>query len=247
MGPYGGGTPISPRNTPCSSGLECSGSGRRQSPDARNRGRRLCLPRKPPGRSRRSGILIAEGDVAMDVVADVVDTVGAGVRLPDPTRGWPDDPSRNSGCRGKNDRLLEQVFHRVLVLRSDDRVGLAGVVHQRARREAQPAGRREHAGAPVAKAIPVGRHGHERLRDDAVWSGEVADARDGCSTSAPSASAADSRRSARSPTRIFMVGRRSLAGIPRGSGARETRAAAARRQRAVVGDLRDDGLGRQQQ
>ena len=103
-----------------------------------------------------------------------------------------------SASEEEDERLLGKIFHRMLVLRQGDRVGLARVVQQRIGRQPQPARRRKNAGAPVAKAVPVGRH---RDRTAPRSSGRERRCRrracDGCSTSAPSASVADSRRSPR--------------------------------------------------
>ncbi len=85
-----------------------------------------------PRRSRRSGILVAEGDVAMDVVADGLDAAGAGGRCAEQV---PRDAGQPIGLavsasEEEYERLLGKIFHRMLVLRSGDRVGLACVVQQ---------------------------------------------------------------------------------------------------------------------
>src|SRR6185437_4921632 len=68
------------------------------------------------GRLRRSSVLVAEGDVAMNVVADGLDVGPAGRRAGKKAStqcrraGW----SRSSGCQQKGDRVGGQVLHGVL-------------------------------------------------------------------------------------------------------------------------------------
>ena len=86
-----------------------------------------------PRGSRRSGILVAEGDVAVDIVADGVDAAGASGRLAEEV---PRDAGQAirlavSAAEEEYERFLGKILHRVLVLRSCDRVGLARVVQQR--------------------------------------------------------------------------------------------------------------------
>ena len=129
-----------------------------------------------PGGSGRSGVLIAERNVPVDVVADGLDAAGA-------RRRHAEQVPRNAGqpvgfavaaSQQEYERLLRECFHRMLVLRHDVRVGQARVLQQRAGREAQPACWRDNPGAPVAKRVSIGCHRDERLRDHPIGDDEVA-------------------------------------------------------------------------
>ena len=115
----------------------------------------------------------------MDVVADGLDAAAAGRRLAEQV---PRDVGQPIGlavsaAEEEHERLFGKIFHRMLVLRQCDRVGLARVVQQRSRRKPQPALRRTDACAPVAEAIPVGRHGNGRVRHHPVGNDDVVGAR----------------------------------------------------------------------
>src|SRR5713226_3898423 len=92
----------------------------------------LALLESLPCRSRGSGILVVEGDVAMDVVADGLNAAGAGGRLAEqvPRDGGQPIGLAVSASEKEYERLLGKIFHRMLVLRQGDRVGLACVVEQ---------------------------------------------------------------------------------------------------------------------
>src|SRR3989441_12285787 len=66
-----------------------------------------------PRRSRRSGILVAEGDVAMDVVADGLDAAGAGGGLAgqNPSDAGPPSGLAVAASRGGLERLLGENVH----------------------------------------------------------------------------------------------------------------------------------------
>ena len=70
----------------------------------------------------------------MDVVADGLDTAGAGGRV---TEQVPRDASQTIGlavsaAKKEDQRLLGKIFHRVLILRHGDWIGLARVAQERA-------------------------------------------------------------------------------------------------------------------
>ena len=137
----------------------------------------------------------------MDVVADGLDAAGAGGRCAEQV---PRDAGQPIGlavsaAEEEDERLLGKIFHRVLVLRQGDRVGLAGVVQQRTGRQSQPARRRKQCGCTSCQSHPCRTSwGRTAPRSSGRERRCRRRACDGCSTSAPSASVADSRRSARS-------------------------------------------------
>ena len=129
-----------------------------------------------PRRSRRSGVLVVEGDVVMDVVADGLDAARAGGRVAEQV---PRDAGQPIGlavsaAEQEDERLLGQIFHRVLMLGHGDRIGLARVVQhaQSADSRSRPAGATMRR-APVAEAIAVGRHRDDRVRDHPVGNDDV--------------------------------------------------------------------------
>ena len=93
----------------------------------------FALLERLPGRSRRSRILVAERDVAMDPVADRLDAPGAGRRVAEQVPGDAGQPIglAVTAAEQEDERLLREIFHGMLVLRLRDRIGLACIVQQR--------------------------------------------------------------------------------------------------------------------
>ena len=130
-----------------------------------------------PGHSR---VVIAEGDVPVDIVADRLDAV--------PSR-WHllEEIPRNLGqpigfaipaSQQKEQGVVGQVRHRNLLRLGNDHVGHPGIVHDRIDGNAHSPLRRDDAGAPVAEAVAIGCDRNRRVEHQGLTADEVGNARE---------------------------------------------------------------------
>ena len=130
----------------------------------------------------RAGMLVAEGDVAMDEIADRLDarpprrcpsrTVASAISGKSVGLAIAATQEIDEGVRG-------QVFNGVLNGRRESGIRQAAVTNHAVGGEAHPPLRRDHAAAPVAEHVAIGcdldrRHGGEEVRhDDIGGAGEM--------------------------------------------------------------------------
>ena len=112
------------------------------------------------GLQRRPGVvrlLVVEGDVSVDVVADCLNAVPSGGRLTEEVpRGLRQAIGvAISAAEQEDQRFLWQVRNRNLLCVGNDDVREATVVDDRVRPDARAAGGRNDAGAPVAEVVAI--------------------------------------------------------------------------------------------
>src|SRR5438552_3812072 len=120
-------------------------------------------------------VLIAEGDMSMDIVADGLNPAPSRWRLPEeiPRRlgkpiGFAVPASEQEG-----QRFLGQILHRNLLRLRRDQVGGSGIVHEGAAGDARATPWGNDAGAPVAKAVTIGRYRDRRVDHQVVTADEI--------------------------------------------------------------------------
>ncbi len=128
-------------------------------------------------RSRRSSILVAEGDVIVDVVAESRECgrPRSATRQTDSMRCRSADPFRNSGCRGGRRAIHRGApstgcccFHPAIA--SGSPVSFTDGV----RGQPEAARGRNDTGAHVAEAVQIRRDRHERIRRHVIANDDVA-------------------------------------------------------------------------
>jgi hypothetical protein len=120
-------------------------------------------------------VLIAEGDVVMNEIADRLDPAPARHRVPEKVPRGLGKPIglAVAAAQEKEQRLLGQVLDSVLLRRGDGRIGGATVPKHSARREADPAAGRHDPGAPIAETVAIARDGHHRVGAETVGKDDV--------------------------------------------------------------------------
>ncbi len=103
-------------------------------------------------------MLIAEGDAAMDEIADRLDARPSRRR---PFEEFPGHVGQAVGLtvaatQEKGQCLGRQVLHCVLSGRRDNHIRQAGIMNDAIGRQAHPAGGSEDAAAPIAEQVAVG-------------------------------------------------------------------------------------------
>src|SRR5271166_2696504 len=117
-----------------------------------------------PGGHGLARMLVAEGDVAMDEIADRLDA------RPSRRRAFEEFPGHRGQAVGlavtaaqeKDQRLGRQVLDRVLSGRRDNYIRQAGIMNDAISRQTHPAGGSDDAAAPIAERVAV----------DTVYSGK---------------------------------------------------------------------------
>ena len=124
-------------------------------------------------------VLVAEGDVVVDEVADRLDAPPAGGAGAEQLPGGLGQPVRLAVAAAQqvDQGLVRQILHRVLHRRRVDRIGGARIVDHRIGAKAGLAGRGHHPAAPVAEAVAVGGDRQGRVGHEMVGAPQVGDAR----------------------------------------------------------------------
>ena len=126
-------------------------------------------------RAGHAGVLVAERDMSVNVVADCLNA-------PPSRRCLPKEIPRRLGkpigfavaaAQEEDKRVLGQVWHGHLLCAGNDDVGQARVVDERIGGDARASLGRNNAGAPVAEAVPIGCHRDRRVDHQVITTDEI--------------------------------------------------------------------------
>ena len=150
-----------------------------------------------PGGLGRTRVLVAEGEVVVDEVADRLHASPSGRRCREQAPGDLRQSVRLAitAAEQVQQRLFRQVLHRVLRRVGPDRIGVAGVVDDGMAGKADLPGRRDDPADPIAEQIVIARDRNRWNGDKVVRHHQIGGrANGGCAQSAASVSAAAARK-----------------------------------------------------
>jgi hypothetical protein len=126
----------------------------------------------------RPGMLVAEGKMGMDEIADCLDARPARGRLPEKGPGGFGEPVRFAvaASEEKHECVSRQIFHGVLHCGRVDPLRQSTVLHERIGGNADVTQRCDDTTAPVAETVAVGGDRSRRAGQDVVRDDEVGDA-----------------------------------------------------------------------
>src|SRR5467141_2164484 len=113
--------------------------------------------------------------MSMDIVADSLNSAPSRWRLPEeiPRRLGKPIGFAVPASEQEEQRFFGQIRHRNLLRLRNDHVGGSGIVHERAAGDARATPWRNDAGAPVAKAVTIGRYRDRRVDQQVVTADEI--------------------------------------------------------------------------
>jgi hypothetical protein len=134
------------------------------------------LPRRLGG----PGVLVAEGDVLVDEVADGLDPPPAGRPVAEEGPRHLGEPIglAVAAAQQEDEAVLREILDRVLLRRGGDHVGLTAVVDDRVGGEPERARGRDDAAAPVAEGVAVRGDGDRGAGDEVIGHDQIGDARE---------------------------------------------------------------------